>query len=670
MEYIITEKNSTARRIAQILSGEKVKQKKIEGINVYQFDGRAVIGLSGHILGIDFPQEYNRWENVDAQDLVNAEVVTVPLQKKIISALKKIAKDANRIIIATDYDREGELIGVEALNIIKEVNPNVSVDRVRYSAITPAEIKKSFASPSKVDYNLASAAEARQIIDLIWGASLTRFISLSARSLGNNFLSVGRVQSPTLALLVEREKEIESFVPKAYWEISAVFNTKKGKFEATHEKGRFWEKKEAESIVSNLGKKGTIEEVKKSEKRDRPPIPFNTTEFLSEAASIGYSAANAMRIAENLYINGYISYPRTDNTVYPKTLDLKEIINMFVESEFEEHASLLLLKRDLKPTAGKKETHDHPPIYPVSVAKRGELKEDEWKIYELVVRRFFATFADPAVWEVLKVKVNVDGEMFRENGLRIIEPGWRFFYPYRAQKERILPDLKEGEEVEVKKIEILEKETKPPRRFGQGKLIKRMEELGLGTKSTRHEIISKLYARAYVHGNPLKPTKKGIAVTESLEKYAELITKPDMTAKLEKYLDEISEGKIDEKKVIEESRKILGQVFEKLKKEEEEISESLRKGLREDKIVGECPECGSELIIRRSKRGLRFIGCSKYPECTFTLPLPKKGKIVVTEKKCEEHGLNEIQIINKGKRPWSIGCPYCNFLKWRDNNQR
>ncbi|MHC1585542.1 MAG: DNA topoisomerase I [Candidatus Syntropharchaeia archaeon] len=669
MEYIITEKNSTARRIAQILSGGKAKQKKIEGINVYQFDGRAVIGLSGHILGIDFPQEYNRWEDVDAQDLVNAEVVTVPLQKKIISALKKIAKDANRIIIATDYDREGELIGVEALNIIKEVNPNVSVDRVRYSAITPAEIKKSFASPSKVDYNLASAAEARQIIDLIWGASLTRFISLSARSLGNNFLSVGRVQSPTLALLVEREKEIESFVPKAYWEISAVFNTKKGKFEATHEKGRFWEKKEAESIVSNLGKKGTIEEVKKSEKRDRPPIPFNTTEFLSEAASIGYSAANAMRIAENLYINGYISYPRTDNTVYPKTLDLKEIINMFVESEFEEHASLLLLKRDLKPTAGKKETHDHPPIYPVSVAKRGELKEDEWKIYELVVRRFFATFADPAVWEVLKVKVNVDGEMFRENGLRIIEPGWRFFYPYRAQKERILPDLKEGEEVEVEKIEILEKETKPPRRFGQGKLIKRMEELGLGTKSTRHEIISKLYARAYVHGNPLKPTKKGIAVTESLEKYAEMITKPDMTAKLEKYMDEISEGKIDEKKVIEESRKILGQVFEKLKKEEEEISESLRKGLREDKIVGECPECGSELIIRRSKRGLRFIGCSKYPECTFTLPLPKKGKIVVTGKKCEEHGLNEIQIINKGKRPWSIGCPYCNFLKWRDNNQ-
>ncbi|MDY6958775.1 MAG: toprim domain-containing protein, partial [Halobacteriota archaeon] len=180
MEYIITEKHNTAKRIASILSGGDLKNRKIGGIDAYEFDGRVVIGLSGHIVGADFPEKYRNWSDVDPGELIDSEIITVPTQKKFITALKKIAKEADHVTIATDYDREGEFIGVEALRIIIEVNPKIDVDRVKYSAITPSEIISAFDEPTDVDYNLAAASETRQIVDLIWGSVLTRYVSLSA----------------------------------------------------------------------------------------------------------------------------------------------------------------------------------------------------------------------------------------------------------------------------------------------------------------------------------------------------------------------------------------------------------------------------------------------------------------------------------------------------------
>ncbi|VVB91540.1 Reverse gyrase [uncultured archaeon] len=371
-----------------------------------------------------------------------------------------------------------------------------------------------------------------------------------------------------------------------------------------------------------------------------------------------------MRIAEYLYVNGFISYPRTDNTVYPATLDTKGIISSFLDTEFKEYAQKLLAGA-LTPTRGKKETTDHPPIHPATPVKRSELREDEWKIYELVVRRFFATFAGETKWETMAVTVDISGEDFGANGARLIEPGWRWYYSYNLPEDRILPELKEGQVLTVKETKLVGKETQPPSRYGQGHLIKIMEDLGLGTKSTRHEIISKLYSRAYVVGNPLQPTRTAYAVVEALEKYASTITKPDMTSKLEHDMDEISEGKITEDYVIGESREMLGGVFKDMEKNKDLISESLRNGLYEDRIIGTCKKCSSDLIIRKSKKGSRFIGCSGYPKCDFILPLPKTGQIVVTDKKCEEHGLYFIKIINKGKRPWDIGCPHCNFIEWQ-----
>lgn len=663
MHLIITEKHDTAKRIAAILSEKKPKKERINGVDTYKFDETAVIGLSGHIVEVDFPKKYNNWQKTDLKELIHAQIHTSPTHANIVTALRKLGKEAKHLIIATDYDREGELIGVEALKVVQKINPDVPADRVHYSTITPAEIKKAFASPTKIDFNLAAAGESRQVIDLIWGAVLTRFVSLSSGRLGDKFLSVGRVQSPTLAILVNREKERDTFVPVPYWEIYAILENG-GEFEAQHKKGRFLDKAEAEAVHAKLGKTGIVKSIETGKRSEKPPIPFNTTEFLRAASAIGVSPANAMRIAEYLYVNGFISYPRTDNTVYPATLDTRGIIASFLNTEFHDYAQKLLTG-SLTSTKGKKETTDHPPIHPAAPVKRSELREDEWKIYELVVRRFFATFAGETRWETMAVTLDISGEYFGASGARLIDPGWRWYYSYNVPEDRLLPQLVEGQVLTVKETNLVEKETQPPSRYGQGHLIKIMEDLGLGTKSTRHEIISKLYSRAYVVGNLLQPTRTAYAVIEALETYASTITKPDMTSKLEHDMDEISEGKKTEEYVIGESREMLDEVFKDMDKNKVLISESLRNGLYEDRIIGTCKKCSSDLIVRKSRKGSRFIGCSAYPECDFSLPLPKSGQIVVTDKQCEQHGLYFIKIVTKGKRPWDIGCPHCNFIEWQ-----
>ncbi|NPV61307.1 MAG: DNA topoisomerase I [Methanotrichaceae archaeon] len=661
MHLIIAEKHDAAKRIAQILAGDKPRSQRISGVETFRFGDKAVLGLSGHIVGVDYPPEYNNWQKVDCKDLIRAEIVTKPTQEKIISALKSLGKEADRVTIATDYDREGELIGVEALKIAQKANPRLKADRVRYSAITKGEILKAFEKPGQVDFDLAASGEARQIVDLVWGAALTRFISLTSGKLGREFLSVGRVQSPTLALIVNREKEIEAFVPKPYWEIFADLEKE---VRVHHARGRIWEKSEVDRIVENLGPTATVRSVEKKPRFDRPPAPFDTTSFISAASGIGFSAANAMRIAEWLYTNGFISYPRTDNTVYPASIDLKALVSMFTKSAFSEE-SRRLLKGKMVPTRGKRSTTDHPPIYPTALADKKELKEEQWRIYELVVRRFFATLAEAAEWETISLKADIGQEPFRASGARMVNAGWRYYYPYSKSEERILPELSKGEVLKVLGHEVSAKETQPPARYGQGKLVKLMDELGLGTKSTRHDIISKLYARAYVQGNPLRPTNTAYAVVDTLSKYAPSITKPEMTQTLEKDMTLISERQIGEDEVIEESRVMLSTVFEDLMQNQQGISESLKDGLRTDKIVGTCEKCGKELLIRRSRRGGRFIGCSGYPDCRFTLPLPRFGSVIVTDRLCEQHKMFHVRIINKGKRPWDLGCPHCNYLEWK-----
>ncbi len=275
---IISEKSHAARRIALILSDNTQKSRSVAGSHVLTFDRDGdeffVLGLRGHIVILDYPDKYNDWSAVRPGDLVYAkpEKKVDPSAKKMMNALKDIGSGVDEIIVATDYDREGELIGAEAL---EEAKVGRTIRRAKFSALTKAEIERAFAELTDLDYKLASAAETRQLIDLAWGAALTRFISLASGQLGKDFLSVGRVQSPTLAIIVDREREIKAFKPTLYWLVDAELKKDGTNFKASHRNGRFLDREAAHAAASRAkaAKTATVTEIKEEENDEYPPIP-------------------------------------------------------------------------------------------------------------------------------------------------------------------------------------------------------------------------------------------------------------------------------------------------------------------------------------------------------------------------------------------------------------
>ena len=638
MKLVICEKQTAARRIANILSKGKLKRNSIGKIPFYTFERDneewVVVGLKGHIITLDFPKELNRWNSVPLEKLVWSQPIKIVSNKEIDKVLKNLSKHDLDVIIATDFDREGELIGLETIELLRKYGKNIkSIRRARFSTLTREEIEKAFSNLVEIDYNLARSAEARQIIDLVWGATLTRFISLSANRHGKDFLSIGRVQSPTLAIIVEREKEIRNFVPKPYWQILAILK-KDNKFFAVHTKGNIFDERVAKKIYEKIKgeKTALVREYSEVRKKEMPPHPFDTTSFL--AASSNYlkiSAPKAMEIAENLYMNGWISYPRTDNTVYPKSLPISRILDI-LSKIYPDEVRFVKSKLRSAPCRGKKKSTDHPPIHPVDVPPIDKLNRDQKRIYDLIVRRFLATLTKDSIVEFRKGILEINGERFVAEGKITIEKNWKEIYPVR-EDEREIPKLKVGEGVEVVAIRLVRKETKPPKRFSQGTLITEMEKLGLGTKSTRHEIIKKLYSRKYVIGPSLVPTESAFAVIDAIKSYD--ISKPDMTAHLEREMDKIAEGVKDRDEVVEESRKMLADVLKSLRMEEDNIRKSLREAVKTQASIGKCPKCGKDLVIRYSSNKKRFVGCTGYPRCKVTYPLPQKGYIEKTGKVCK-----------------------------------
>jgi len=672
VELIITEKDNAARRIADILSGESADAERQNGVNVYKWGGKRCVGLSGHVVGVDFPDEYSDWRDVEPVELIDASIEKKPTQENIVATLRLLARDADAVTIATDYDREGELIGKEAYELVRDVNEEVPIQRVRFSSITENEATDAFDNPEDLDFDLAAAGEARQIIDLIWGAALTRFLSLSAGQLGDDFISVGRVQSPTLKLIVDREREIQAFDPEDYWEIYAdlLKSTEEESFEAQYfyrdedgnEAERVWDEDDADEAHATLDEAHavTVDRVNRRTRTDTPPAPFNTTQFIRAAGSLGYSAQRAMSIAEDLYTEGYITYPRTDNTVYPDDLDPETLLDEFVgHRDFGDDAESLLELDGIDPTRGDEETTDHPPIHPTGEhPDPGALSDDEWEVYELVVRRFFATVAEAATWEHLKVVASTGDLALKANGKRLVEAGYHEVYPYFSTSENYVPDVDEGEELSVTDVRMEEKQTQPPRRYGQSRLIETMEGMGIGTKSTRHNTIEKLYDRGYVENDPPRPTQLAMAVVEAAETFADRVTSEEMTSQLEADMTAIAEGEASLDEVTDESREMLETVFDSLTESREEVGEHLRESLKADKTLGPCPESGHDLLVRRSSRGSAFVGCDGYPDCEYTLPLPNTGKPLILDEQCEEHELQHVKML-AGRQTFVHGCPQC-----------
>ena len=656
---VVAEKFNTALRIAVVLSDGRMKRSRIEGTNVFEFDRPegpyAVVGLRGHIVELDYPPEFKEWTLAGLPKLLETPPLKRVTETGIVAALQSIVRGYDRVIIATDFDREGELIGQECLELLQKVHPKIRVERARYSALTRDEIERSFTNLQTLDTALAEAASARQEIDLVWGALLTRYLSLTAQQRGRGFLSVGRVQTPTLALLVERDQAIKEFVPTPFWEIAADGEKDGEGFRLRHAHGIWENKAEAEGVFRTVegATSGAVREFTEEETRRRPPVPFSTTLFVAEATRQGLGASTVMRIAEDLYTQGLISYPRTDNTVYPRGLGLRSLVEKFKGGPFGEAADFVLQQPSFRATRGRTETTDHPPIYPTGVVDPKKLRPDHAKVYELVVRRFFATVSPDALGIARHAAVEIRGERFEGKGQRLTDPGWYRVYPYSQPEQAPMPVLVVGENVAVKNVALSEDQTKPPRRYTQGSLIQEMERLGLGTKSTRHDVLQKLFDRHYVNQRQLEPTTTGIAVTEALKAHAPVITRPEMTHRLEEDMELVAQSKKEKAEVLEESREMLREAHALLAANAAGVRETLSGALDRQHFVGPCPRCGGALLLARSPRGSRWVQCVNNPtSCTATYALPAAGFIEpAPEFLCATCKVPRLKITFRGQRP-------------------
>ena len=718
MKLVVTEKNDAAQKIADLLGVKKPKADKVYSTPVYRFDVDGeewvTIGLRGHILEPDFAptmvyKKRGGWQGVTEEGetlpaelpaslpkppfkkkkpftedgvelkswkmdalpyLVYAPINKLPKEKEIIRSLKNLAKKADSVIIATDFDREGELIGSDALSCIQEVNPTAPVSRARYSAFTKEEITHAFDNLVELDVNLASAGASRQDIDLIWGAVLTRYLTLVKFAGYGNVRSSGRVQTPTLALVVARERERLAFVPEDYWVIRGAFGADPDSFEAPHATARFKAEAEAQAVMAHVegATRATVASVEKKKRTVQPPAPFNTTSLMAAASAEGLSPARTMRIAESLYMDGYISYPRVDNTVYPSSLDLADTVKAISGNPaYAPYCKELLAKGKLTATRGKKETTDHPPIYPTAKATPDDLAPADYKLYNLIARRFLATLSEAAVIEGTKVTLDVNAEPFVAKGDVLVKPGYRAIYPYGLKKDEQLPALSEGETVAFNGAVCTKKQTEPPARYSQGKLIQEMEKLGLGTKSTRHSIIERLYAVKYIVNDPIEPSQLGMAVCDALDKFAPHITHPEMTAELEEEMDNIAEGRTTKAQVVDTSRNLLSDQLASLLPHSEEVKDALADAVAADAYVGPCPKCGRDLQLRASQktRGM-FIGCAGWPDCDVTYPLPK-GKVEAVPEPCPTCGMPQVKVTAFRSKPRTICIdPNCSTNKEPD----
>jgi DNA topoisomerase-1 len=702
MRLIVTEKNNSAKKIAEILSGGKASADKAYKVPFYTWsDGEQMaIGLKGHVVGPAFPEDYSNWQETDLHELIDAELTKEPTDKNVVRAVRKVAKDADEIVIATDFDREGELIGLEALEQIVEANPDLGengggrtgagVKRARYSALTKEEIERAFTNLDELSLPLADAGAARQDIDLLWGATLTRAVSLATRRFGPNFLSVGRVQSPTLALIVERELERRAHVPKAFWELFARFAHPDGAFEAHHTTDKFWKKAEADAALAGTKSPGVVKSVTARKNTRKPPAPYNTTAFTTDASSrLGITPASAMRIAEDLYMDGFISYPRTDNTVYPSSLPVRELISSLTRIEDFSAASGLRDQQRLTPTRGKKETTDHPPIYPTQAAYPGAFEGPKRRVYELIVRRFLATFSPPMVTESTRADIEAGSETYFVRGSVVLDPGYAAIYTYARSADEEIPKLEEGQRLELDGDPwIVDKETQPPARISQGKLVEMMEERGLGTKATRAEIIQKLYDRGYVYGNPPAPSETGIAMYEAFKKFVPEMATPEMTARLEAEMDQIAQGEMTKDGVVGDSRELLHKTYSEIDSSREDLAKVVWAGMDLDRVLGPCKVCeeagrkqedGSPnmlRIIRARKSGKRFVGCQGWDpddgpdSCDQTFPLPQRGDVYKLEERCSICGETpRLKVVPLRGRAWDLclndDCPSMQEMKRR-----
>ena len=659
-ELIITEKPSAALKIATALADSKPIKKAENKVPYYELNHNGkeikIVSAVGHLYTVEQKDKKKKgwtYPVFDIEWIPSYSKKGSEYTKKYLSVIEKLSKDASSFTIATDYDIEGEVIG---LNIVRFACKQKDANRMKYSTLTKPDLIESYEKVFKhLDWGQAHAGETRHLLDWLYGINLSRALTLSVKNSTGRYktLSAGRVQGPALKIIVDKEKEIAKFKPKPYWEIEMKYLKSKKTLSAQHKTEKFWKKDDADKVIKTTkNQDAKISDIQTTDQKVPPPVPFDLTGLQTEAYKVfGYSPKRTLEIAQELYTGGYMSYPRTSSQQLPPTIGYKKILNALSRNpSYKKSTDFILSRPKLKPNNGKKTDPAHPAIYPTGILPKN-LGSQQEKVYDLIVKRFFATFADWAKRQTLTIHLDVNSEPFITKGTKTIEKGWFELYePYVKLDESELPEFTMGEVHKVKSITETEKETQPPRRYTEASIIKELEKRGLGTKATRAAIFDSLVQRKYVTDKPVAATQLGLKTSDVLHKYSPQILEEELTRDIEEDMEKIRTKENTPEKVLTKSKEILTKILEQIKSQEDKVGKELEEATSEMEkkmnTLGILPDNKGNLVIRRGKYG-RFGASDKYPEVKLIVKLPQAGMLEATGKQCEHCGYPIVKLKQK-----------------------
>ncbi|MGG3622642.1 type I DNA topoisomerase [Bacillus gobiensis] len=609
---------------------------------------------------------------VDIEKNFEPRYITIRGKGPVLKDLKSAAKKAKKIFLAADPDREGEAI---AWHLAQSLDIDVTSDcRVVFNEITKDAIKESFKHPRMINMDLVDAQQARRILDRLVGYKISPILWKKVKK----GLSAGRVQSVALRLVIDREKEINNFKPEEYWTIEGSFLKGKETFEAgfygeNGKKVKLSSEEDVKKILAKInGKQFQVENVTKKERKRNPALPFTTSTIQQEAArKLNFRARKTMMIAQQLYEGidlgkegtvGLITYMRTDSTRISATA--AEEAAGFISSAYGKE----YLSQKKKPAKQNENAQDaHEAIRPTSTLKKpADLKDvlsrDQLRLYRLIWERFVASQMAPAVLDTMTVDLLNNGVQFRANGSKVKFPGFMKVYvegkdDQLEEKDRILPDLNIGDTVLSKDIEPAQHFTQPPPRYTEARLVKTLEELGIGRPSTYAPTLDTIQRRGYVtlDNKRFVPTELGGIVLELIMEFFPEIINVEFTAKMEKDLDGVEDGNTEWVKIIDSFYTEFSKRVIKAEAEMQEVE------IKPEYAGVDCDLCGNEMVYKMGRYG-KFMACSNFPDCRNTKPIVKEIGV-----KCPKCNKGNIVERKSKKRRIFYGCdryPECDFVSW------
>ena len=605
---------------------------------------------------------------VDIENNFEPKYINIRGKGDVIKELKKEAKKAKKVYLATDPDREGEAISWH-LSYILNIDEEEKC-RIEFNEITKDAIKKAIKSPRNINLNLVDAQQARRVLDRLLGYQISPILWQKVRK----GLSAGRVQSVTTKLICEREEEIKAFVPKEYWSIELIASNKEENnltlkfYGKNNEKIELENEEQVKEILKTIENGNlVVTKIESRSRRKSAPKPYTTSVLQQDAANkLNFTTKKTMMVAQELYEGidvkgegtvGLISNIRTESKRISEEAREKAkgyIIESIGENYYKDHA------KDSKGKKEKKVQDAHEAIRPTSVDRtpdsiKDSLSKEQYKLYNLIWRRFVASQMEDSVFDVLNVECKIEDLIFKATGSKLKFDGYTKIYNFTEREDKILPSLDDGEILKIQEYNPQQHFTSPPPRYTEASLVKTLEELGIGRPSTYAPTITTILNREYVEkdGASLVPTELGIIVTKILDENFQKFMEVDFTADMESQLDQIEEGNAEWKKVVEEFYSPLAEAIRV-------AIEKIEKVNMDEETDEICELCGSNMVIKYGRFG-KFMACKNYPECKNTKPL-----IFRTKAKCPECGGDVIE--KKTKRGSSFyGCsnyPNCNFMTW------